>query len=168
VYRVCLLHRGDRVVGQLEPSSGSRAFRDALLDGGRQLESSGRSDSHRRAQHHTGLRQRRRDVVAVTHVGNRPAVDVAELDERQAIGQRLARVLLVGQCVHHTKLWRRGRKGLQSRLRESPNHGLRDPALEIARNILDRLAAAQRDLLGWLNHVAAMFPHGDLKRRTSP
>ena len=52
------------------------------------------------AEHGRGMCQRRRDIVAVADVGNRLASDRAEpFLERQEIGDCLARMLLICQCV---------------------------------------------------------------------
>ena len=96
----------------------------------------------------------------------RPAAQRAPpLAQRQAVGQRLARVLVVGQRVDHVQPRRRGGELLEQPLRERPDDDRVDPALEVARDVGDRLAAAERGVRLQRDHVAAELADGDLERR---
>ena len=64
--------------------------------------------------------------------------------QRQHVRQRLTRMLLVGQRIDDVQA-RRGRgERRQPRLLERADDDAGDPALEVARDVLDGLAAAER------------------------
>ena len=60
---------------------------------------------------------------------------------------------------------RGGGEALEPLLRERADDDAEDPALEVARDVLDRLAAAERDVGRRLDHVAAELADGDRERR---
>ena len=69
------------------------------------------------------------------------------LGQRQAVGQRLAGMFLVGERVDDVQARRGVGESFEPRLRERADDRAGDPALEIARDVGDRLAAAERDVL---------------------
>ena len=85
--------------------------------------------------------------------------------QRQKIGDRLARMLFVGQRVDDVKTRRRRGKLLEQLLRKGPDHDGIDPALEIAGDVGDRFAASQGDVGLERHEVAAELAHADLERR---
>ncbi len=124
---------------------------------------------HVHPQHGGRMGQRRRHVVAVADERNRPAPKGApSLAQRQAVGHRLTRVLLVGQRVDHVQP--RGRSGelLEQALREGPDDDGFDPPLEAACDVDHRLARAERDVRLQRQHMAAELAHGDLERGARP
>ena len=74
-------------------------------------------------------------------------------------------MLLVGQRVDDAEPRRRCGERLQPRLRVGADDGAVDPALEVARDVGDRLALAEHFLARRLDHVAAELAHGDLEGR---
>ncbi len=110
-----------------------------------------------------GLRERRGDVVAVADEGERAAGERAEtLLQRQHVGQRLARMFLVGQRVDDVQVAARGRRTLTSRACANVRTTAAvHPALEIARDVFDGLAAAERDVRRRFDDLAAELAHGD-------
>ena len=63
---------------------------------------------HVHAEHRRRVRERHGDVVAVADVRDRAAAQRSPpFAQRQTIGERLARVLLVGQRIHDVQLRRR-------------------------------------------------------------
>ena len=99
------------------------------------------------ARERRGLHQRVRDVVAVAHVGDLEALEAAEaLAKGQQVGQRLARVVVVGERVDHGH---RGRLGhlLHVALRERPDDDRGAVGGHDARRVGDRLAAAELQLV---------------------
>ena len=100
----------DRIVRDATPPPKRATRRDALdgsLPAARSLPATRHVTLH--AEHRDGLRQRRRDVVAVADERDRAAAHVAQRSmQRQAIGQRLARMLLVGERVDDVEARRGG------------------------------------------------------------
>ena len=90
------------------------------------------------------------------------------LVQRQEIGGRLARMLLVGQRVDHVQARRRLGELDDAVLAEGADHGARHPAFEVAGDVGDGLARAERAFLRRDDHVAAELVHGDLERRARP
>ena len=120
-------------------------------------------------EHHGRLRQRCGDVVAVADERDRAPRQLAQaLLQRQAVGQRLARMLLVGERVDDPEA--RGGDGerLEARLGVGADDGAVDPAFQIPRDVGDRLARAEGFLARWLDHVAAELADRDLEGRTRP
>jgi hypothetical protein len=88
------------------------------------------------------VHQRVRDVVPVTEVDQPPTGQrTANLGERHVVGQTLARVKVVGQPVDHRDLGETGQL-LDQLVAEGATHRAVDPALEVARHVLDALAHA--------------------------
>ena len=115
------------------------------------------------------MRQRCGDVVAVADVGDgSPAQRAPPLPQRHAVGQRLARVFLVGEGVDDVEPGGSRGELLQQPLRERPDDHRVDPALQIARDIGHRLAAAQRGVGMEREDVAAELADRDLEGRTRP
>ena len=83
-----------------------------------------------------------------TYAMVRPVSDAETLQQRQQVGQRLARVLLVGERVDDVEARRRGRELLEHLLRERANDDGVHPAFEVAGDVGRRLAAAERDIGG--------------------
>ena len=99
------------------------------------------------AEHRAGVRERRGDVVAVADEGERTALERSEmLLQREHVGQRLAGMLLVRQRVDDVQLRRGLGEAREPLLRERADDGAVHPALEIAGDVLDGLAAAERRL----------------------
>ena len=98
----------------------------------------------------------------------RPRSDPHLSRMRQAVGQRLTRVFFVGERVDDPQPRRGGGERFEARLRVGADHRAVHPALEVARHVLDRLAAAERDVLGRLDDVAAELADRDLERRAGP
>ncbi len=143
------LDRGLRVGEQPKRRAVTRQARDLLLDSVRQDVAVRRGQVHVHAGHHRRLRQRGRDVVAVADVRDGAAGQRAEpLLQREQVGHGLARVLLVGECVHDVQARSRGGELLEHLLRERADDDGIDPALEVARDVGRRLPAAERDV-GW-------------------
>ena len=137
------------------------------LDGrGGQLVTGGRRDAHVDAQHRAGVRQRHGDVVAVADERQRRAFERAQaFPQRQHVGQRLARMFLVGERVDDVHRGRGFGKPIQPLLRERADDGAVEPALEVARDVLDGFPPAERDVGRRFDHFAAQFPDGDRERR---
>ena len=116
-----------------------------LHDRVRQLIRLGARDVQVHAEHRRGVRERRRDVVAVADERDRAAAQRSQLfPQRQEVGNRLARMLFVGQRVDDVQPRRRGGELREQLLRERSDDDGVDPALEIARDVGDRLAPAER------------------------
>ena len=105
-----------------------------------------------------------RQVEAVADVGDAQLAQIAEaLAQGQQVGEQLARMQHVGEPIDHRYA------GFQSQLDadlvgESANHDEVDPAREIARHVLDRLALADPDVLrGEIDGVAAKLRHPGLE-----
>ena len=137
--------------------------------GRRKLEALRRGDPDDSAKHRGGLSERGGHVVAVSDERDRTAAEAPEpLGERQAVGQRLAGMFLVGQRVDDLELWSGVGERFEARLRERAHDRDGDPALEVPRHVSDGLSSAERNIFGRLDGVAAEFPYGDLKRRPRP
>ena len=77
-------------------------------------------------------------------------------------------MLFVGERVDDPQPRRGGGECLEPRLRVGADHRAVHPALEVARDVLDGLAPAERDVLRRLDHVAAELADRDLERRAGP
>ena len=75
-------------------------------------------------------------------------------------------MLLVGERIDDVQVRRRVGEALKPGLREGPDDGAVHPALEIAGDIFDGLAAAERDIGRQLDDFAAELAHGDDERRS--
>ena len=75
-------------------------------------------------------------------------------------------MLLVGERVDDVHARRGLRESSQTRLGERAHDRAVEPALEIARDVLDRFAAAERDVGRRLDHLAAQFADRDRERRS--
>ena len=118
------------------------------------------------AKHCRRMSERGRDVVAVADERKgAPAQAAPALRQRQTIRERLTRVFLVGERVHDAQPRRGGRHPFDTRVRIRAHDGAVHPALQIARDVLDRLAAAEGDVGGRLDRVASELAHRDLERR---
>ena len=88
--------------------------------------------------------------------------------QRQEVGDRLARVLLIGERVDDVQALGRGGELLQDVLRERPDDHAVDPALEVARDVGDRLAQPERDVRLQRDEMAAELADRDLEGRARP
>ena len=80
------------------------------------------------AEHHRGLGQRRRHVVAVADVREGSSGERAEtLLQREQVRNGLTRMLFVRQCIDDMKARRCGRKRFQARVRERSDDDTFDP-----------------------------------------
>ena len=75
-------------------------------------------------------------------------------------------MLLVSEGVHDVQIRRSCGEAGESILRERAHDRAGDPALEVARDVFDGLAGAQRDLGRWLDDLATEFANGDHERRS--
>jgi hypothetical protein len=161
------VNRGDRIGGQGQTCAVAGSRFDSLSDPRPDLEAWRRGEPDVDAEQHSRLRQGRRHVVAVADERDRPARQIAQpLRQRQAVGQRLARVLLVGQRVDHAEARRRRGERLEARLRVSADDRAVDPPLEIPSHVGNRLPLAEHFLTRRLDDVSSELPHGDLERRS--
>ena len=135
----------------------------------RQLVRFGARDVHVHAEHRRGVDERRRHVVAVADVRDRPPAQRPEpepLAKREEVGDGLARMFFVGERVHHVQAPRRGGEFLEHLLRERPDDDPVDPSLQITGHVGDRLAASERHVGLQRHDVAAELAHRDLERRS--
>ncbi len=94
------------------------------------------------------LRQRAGDVVAVPHERDLQPLERAEvLPQREDVGQRLARVVLVGERVDDGPARSLGQL-VDRRLREGAHHDRRGIAGERPRRVAERLASPELQLVG--------------------
>ena len=118
------------------------------------------------AQHGAGVRERRRDVVAVADERDRTAAYRSPtLLKRQEVGDRLTRMLLVGQRVDDVQASGGRRELLERLLREGPDDDRVDPAFEVAGDIRHRFARPEGDVGLQRHHVAAELVDRDFERR---
>jgi hypothetical protein len=107
------------------------------------------------------------NVVAVADVSQLLPLEAAEFFvEREVVGQRLAGVIALAQCVDYRD---RGPLGqlVERALRESAGHDGVDPAIEVARHVADGLALANPSVAVILENVAAAeLLDGQLKRHS--
>ena len=98
---------------------------------------------NRDAEHARHLSERRRDVVAVADERDCAAATIApSLAQRERIGERLARMLFVGERVDDVQVAPGGGQRRRLLLRERANDEGADPSLQVARDVLKRLARA--------------------------
>ena len=144
----------------------ARVRRGLLHDRVRQLIRLGTGDVDVDAEHRRRVHERGRDVVAVADVGDRAAAQRPEpLLQREEVGERLAGMLLVGERVDRRAAAAAAANSCSSVLREGPDdHGV-DPAFEVARDVGDRLAAAERDVGLQRDDMPAELADRDLERR---
>ena len=103
----------------------------------------------RHAQHGRDVRQRRRDVVAVADEGDRAAAAVTPpLAQRERIGERLTRMLLVGQRIDDVEVAAGGGDDGGLLLLEGANDQRANPSLEVSRDVLERFAHALGERAG--------------------
>ena len=104
-------------------------------------------------------------VVAVADPGQPPALEVAQpLAQRLHVGQRLARMVQVGQAVDHRR-GGRGRQLLDVGVRVGADHDRVQVAAEHDAGVADRLAPAQLHLGGGqVDGAPAQLVHADLER----
>src|SRR4051812_31248461 len=158
-----------RIVRHVQRAAGAHDLGRGVPDRNRQLEARRRGNREPAAEHGDGIGERRRDVVAVTHERDCAIAQAApSLDHRQDVGERLARMLLVAQRVDDAQPGRGGREQLDAALRERPNHRGEDPSLEVAGDVFDRFASAERDVGRRLDHVAPELTHRDREGRAGP
>ena len=86
--------------------------------------------------------------------------------ERQHVGDGLAWVFFVGQCVHDVQAACRRRKFAEQTLRERPDDDRVDPPLEISRHVGNRLALTERHVGLQRDHLAAELADSDLECRS--
>ena len=103
-------------------------------------------------------------VVAIAEKGDAQAVQAAAaFDHGEAVTQHLTGVAQVGEAVDHRDLRVPGQrhKGLVG---VGAGHDEVDPAIQVARDVVDRLALAEPDVAGRQVHgVAAELRHADLE-----
>jgi len=109
-----------------------------------QREAGRRGHAERACQQHGGLREGRRDVVAVAHISElRPSSDPRCSRNVIMSGQGPDTVFFVGGGIDDVH----PRAGLgetrQLRLRERTDDDAGNPAFEVARDVFDTLAAAE-------------------------
>ena len=151
---------------EAQPRAVPRHRRRLLHDRVRQLIRLGAGHVHVNAEHRRRVDQRRRHVVAVADVGDRPPAQRSDvLLQRQEVGDRLAGVLLIGERVDHVQPRRRRREFLEHLLGEGADDHRIDPALEIARDVGHRLAPAERDVRLQRDQVPAELADRDLEGR---
>ncbi len=132
-----------------------------------QLEAARRGDVERDATHHRGMCQRRGDVVPVADIGDAAATQRSPLlAQRQHVGQRLARMLLVAERVDDVQPRGRGGHHRNVLMRVRAHDEAMDPALEIAGDIVQRLARAVREFGRDVQGLGAQLLDGDLERRS--
>ena len=108
-------------------------------------------------------------VVAVPHEREDPTLGRPEAFlDREQVGERLARVLEVGQRVDHRHVGRAGQR-LEPLLFEGAEHDRVDVARQHAPGVLDRLTPAELKIRRRQGHrVTAELRHPDLERHAGP
>ena len=132
------------------------------------FETGGGGDGDMYARGDTAQHQRVRHVVgAVAEIGQPQAVQRAPaLVERLQVGEHLARVELVGQCVDHRHR-RGGRHRGETLLCERPPHDGVDVAGQHPSGVLQRLLAPQLSVAAVHHHrVPAELGDADLERES--
>ena len=95
------------------------------------------------AKHARHLCQRRRDIVAVAHEGNCATATIPPpLAQRESIGERLAGMLLVGQCVDDVQIPAGSSQCRRLFLRKGTNDEHTDPPFGVSRDVVKRLTRA--------------------------
>ena len=108
------------------------------------------------------MHERRADVVAVADERDALAGERSpSLDQRLHVGQRLARMLFVAERVDDVQLRRDLGDLMQPLLPERADHDRVDPALEVAGDVVDRLAIGVHHVGGNLDDVAAELADAD-------
>ena len=104
----------------------------------------GRGDDDVHACDHRRAHERAADVVGIADVGQAHAAQVGAeaLAQRQQVGQRLARVVIVGEAVDHGHARELGQL-VDVGLRERADHDRVEVAREHHRGVAHRLAAAR-------------------------
>ncbi len=99
-----------------------------------------------------------------------PSLEVAvpALGQRLHVGQRLARMFLVREGVDHRQLRRRTGNFRQPLLGEGADHDGADPSLEVAGDIVERLAIGVHHISRNLDDVAAQLADADRERHPGP
>ena len=126
----------------------------------------GRRHDDVHAREHGGADERAADVVGIADVGQAHAGEVGPeaLAQREQIGQRLARMMVVREAVDHGHA-RELRQLVDVGLRERADHDRVEIAREHHRGVAHGLAAAELELaLRHVERVAAELVHADLER----
>ena len=110
------------------------------------------------------VRERGRDVVAVADKGERAAGQCSPpFPKRDEIGERLARMLLIGQRVDHVEpAGGRSEFGEHGLRKRADDHGV-NPPLQISGDVGHRFAPAERHIRLQRDDLAAQLAHGDLE-----
>ena len=90
------------------------------------------------------------------------------LRQRQAVGQRLARMLIVRKSVDDPQPRRGVGERLEPALRVRPHDRAVDPALEVPGDVGDGLALAEDFLARRLDEIATELAYGNLEGRARP
>src|SRR5262245_28918024 len=98
---------------------------------------------NRDTEHAGDLRERRGHIVPVADERDRSTATVApSLAQREGIGERLARMLLVGQGIDDMKITARGSKCRRLFLSEGADDECPHPSLQVSCDVLKRLTCA--------------------------
>ena len=110
-----------------------------------------------------------RHIVSVAHIRQRNLLEIAEpLQQREVIRERLARMLHIAQRINHRNR-SVARHSVDGFLRERPQHDHVDPALQIVRNVAQRLPRIQSALrLVHEHRRSAQARHSRFERQTCP
>ncbi len=141
---VHVLHSGNRIVG--ERNAAARGLRHLLRLRGYfrvGLKPFRRDDAYAASRAGSRQHQRMSNVVAVADVGHRDLLQVSEIFlQREVIGQRLARMLVVAQGVddRDRRVFRHARHRL---VRKGAQNDSIHPAFQVVSHIAQRLARAE-------------------------
>ena len=132
---------------------------------GRKADRTRKSDVHAQQRRHLG--QRPGDVVEVSDIRHGLSSEIAEaLLHRQRIGERLQRVRVIGQHVDHRNIDDRRHSG-DGGMIEHPRSDERVVSLHHLRDVLDRLASVEADLLtSRVDRMTSQLRHRHLHRVT--
>ena len=148
-----------------EPAAGSGHCRGEVHRRLVELVGVGRGDDDVDAGDHRRAHERAADVVGIADVGqaHAPQVGAEALAQRQQVGQRLARMVIVGEAVDDGHARPLGQL-VDVGLRERADHDRVEVAREHHRRVAHGLAAAQLELaLRQVERVAAELVHADLE-----
>ena len=119
------------------------------------------------AEHARHLSERRRDIVAVADERDCAAAAIApSLAQRERVGERLARMLFVGERVDDVQVAPGGGQRRRLLLRERANDEGADPSLQVARDVLKRLARAFCERGREMQRISAQLTNRDLESRS--
>src|SRR5580704_12074333 len=163
---VGVLDRGGRIVGERADFLVAQPRHERLL----RLVAFGTREAQLETRQRGCLDPALRQVEAVTHEGDTHLAEIASeaLPQRHQIGQQLARMKQIGEAVDdgHGRFARQLDRGL---VREGANHDQINRARNVPRDILDRLALADTDIV-WreINRMPTKLRHASLEGDASP